>query len=324
MASDSLILAGDLYLNSGVLTHFKKRGPGYFFKHLKDYRNCSYFVNLEAPVTLYGEDYPSKEWILTTPPETLSVLTDNNIKGVGLANNHIMDKGAVGLINTLFYLNKRDIKYTGAGLNTGEALEPLVLTLNGKKVGFTAFSNTFPLDFYAKKNKPGTLRGTRDNIKEAAEATTGVSDVQVASFHWSEQLSTETKPYQRKLAHYAVDRGYDIVIGHHPHCIQGVEYYKDAFIFYSLGNFIFDSYSKKFDDSILVKLEIEKNKFSDPAVIPINVSNREVFFAPRPLDSSELEDFLEKLTGLSERWNTKFEISGKTIKPVVKRSSKAD
>ena len=109
----------------------------------------------------------------------------------------------------------------------------------------------------------------------------------IISCHWSEELLAKPKPYQIELAHV----------------VQGIEYYKNKVIAYSLGNFIFGSYSKSATESMIMKISWSEGKFNACKIIPINVFNEVVEFQPRPLSGKEKIDFLENLNKLSQELN---------------------
>jgi poly-gamma-glutamate synthesis protein (capsule biosynthesis protein) len=114
---------------------------------------------------------------------------------------------------------------------------------------------------------------------------------------------TTPKEYQVELAHKAIDAGADLILGHHPHVIQGVERYKGKLIFYSLGNYVFGSYSDKATRSMLVKFLFGTNGLNHCKIYPINVHNRDVDLQPRLLQAHDKISFFKELNALSLELN---------------------
>ncbi|MEK7803558.1 MAG: CapA family protein, partial [Deltaproteobacteria bacterium] len=126
-------------------------------------------------------------------------------------------------------------------------------------------------------------------------------DIVVVSFHWSEELARYPKEYQIRLAHLAIDNGADLVVGHHPHVIQGVERYKDGIVFYSLGNFAFGSFSQA-SEGIMAIVKLSKGKIISAEIIPLNVNNKEVLFQPKPLQGEGAVSVIDDIRDISSRF----------------------
>jgi poly-gamma-glutamate synthesis protein (capsule biosynthesis protein) len=110
-------------------------------------------------------------------------------------------------------------------------------------------------------------------------------------------------------AHRAIDAGADVVIGHHPHVLQGIERYKNGVILYSLGNFAFGTASETAKRSIIARVILETG-VKGVELMPLNVLNREVHFQPRVLSGKEGQDVIDHLTRISRKWNTTITASG--------------
>ena len=185
-------------------------------------------------------------------------------------------------------LEQHNIAYTGAGPNLAAPARRPYLK-NGLKIAFLAYNNTFPLEFNATATRAGTAPGDprylRTDVKNARQS----ADIVVVSFHWSSELLKERKPYQADLAKTAIDAGAHLVVGHHPHVIQGVEVYKHGLIAYSLGNFIFASYSRRVQDGLLLQVRCTPSGIKEAVFFPININNHQVHFQPQPLTGPEAE-----------------------------------
>ena len=125
----------------------------------------------------------------------------------------------------------------------------------------------------------------------------------VVSFHWGAGGSGLPKPYQVTAARQAIDAGASVVIGHHPHVLQGIERYKDGVILYSLGNFAFASDSRTADRSIIARITLDSG-VREVEVIPINVLNREVRYQPRVLTGKRGDEVVARLNRLSRGMDT--------------------
>jgi poly-gamma-glutamate capsule biosynthesis protein CapA/YwtB (metallophosphatase superfamily) len=120
----------------------------------------------------------------------------------------------------------------------------------------------------------------------------------IVAFHWGGEGLDKPKPYQVSAAHQAVDAGADIIIGHHPHVLQGVEYYKDGVIFYSLGNFAFGSTSSTASASMIARITFDGG-IKAVEIIPLNVLNNQVRFQPKPIKGAAAQKIVQQIDRLS-------------------------
>lgn len=220
-------------------------------------------LNLENAITERGYKVP-KEFNFRMPPKYLQVLKDGGVDIVNLANNHVWDYGQVGVRDTIAYLDEAGIYHVGAGATEEEAGKPVIIEIKGKSIGF--------LGYYFMEG----------NVAEDVSALKKTADVVIVNFHWGTERSNYPESYQVDLAHRAIDAGADLVIGHHPHVLQGIERYKDGIIAYSLGNFIFGGNSRRQHDTYVFQLVIRDGQ-KIPALIPVRVSE----WQPGWLDGEE-------------------------------------
>jgi len=236
-----LLFVGDVMITRYVEKRIKKLNKEYIYpfeKILNYLKTFDYVIaNLEGPISDKGMKVGSK-YSFRMKPEVAEALSKANINIVNLANNHIFDYGKVAFEDTLKNLEKNNIKYFG------NSYEPLIIEKEGVKIGFLGFSD-FLKHLEVKENKTG-IATVNDNLSEIIKKAKEKVDILIVSFHWGEEYKKIANERQRKLAKIAIDSGADLVIGHHPHVIQDIEKYKEKFIFYSLGNFIFDqNFSKE-------------------------------------------------------------------------------
>ncbi|MBI4190608.1 MAG: CapA family protein [Betaproteobacteria bacterium] len=226
-------------------------------------------VFTERPIPQCNQTWPG----LSTHPKNVSALTSVGFDVLSFASNHLLDCGEPGLLDTIDLLRKNQITVIGAGKNLDEARKPAIFERNGTKVAFLAYCSVLPLGYEARRaggglpEKPGAAPmrvstsytheswqpGTPPRIitlanKEDLEAmkddiakAKSLADVVVVSQHWGiHYLPGLIAMYQKEVAYAAIDAGADLLLGHHPHLLKGIEIYKGKVIFYSIGNFAFD------------------------------------------------------------------------------------
>ena len=247
-------------------------------KAVVDYLNaCDVFmINNEFSVGERGEPLPGKTWTFQVEPEKLQLFKDMGADIVSLANNHIYDYGEVGFYDTIDNLKKAGIPYVGAGNNVDEAGKPYYFIVNGIKVGIVAAScaeKTTSFNPVATESSHGVM-GTYDSTAfvDAIRKADAECDILVAYVHWGTENTTVLDEQQKTLAREYIDAGVDAVIGGHTHCLQGMEFYKDVPIVYSVGNFWFNS---KNLDSCVITLEISNNADMGIRIMPLKQQNCE-------------------------------------------------
>jgi poly-gamma-glutamate synthesis protein (capsule biosynthesis protein) len=202
-------------------------------------------------VTRAGEHWPGKGIHYRMHPENVGCLLAAGIDCCVLANNHVLDFGRAGLVETLEVLAAAGISTCGAGRGAGEALAPAGIDLGdaGRVVvyGFGAQSSGIPAEWAAGGGRPGVNLlpqrpgAAADAVLSAVAAQTGRGDLVVVSIHWGGNFGYEIPREQRELAHRLVDSGaVDVVHGHSSHHARGVEIYRGKPIFYGCGDFIND------------------------------------------------------------------------------------
>ena len=237
---------------------------GYFFEKVKYlFENDDYsYVNLEGTLTKYNKK-TEKKFNFKGDPSYTKILTSGNIEGVNVANNHSNDYGSVGYNDTKKYLTEAGIDYFGHD-------SILIKEIKGKRIAFVGYTG---VGLWTDKDKD--MANTIKKLKEEDKV-----DIVIANFHWGIEYSHQATTTQRKRAHLAIDSGADIVIGSHPHCLQGGEVYKGKYIIYSLGNFIFggNSHPKQIGtECLIVKMFLdyvdEKLVNIRIKLIPCNISS---------------------------------------------------
>ncbi|MFQ5864994.1 MAG: CapA family protein [bacterium] len=301
----SIVAVGDVMLGSWVTPLLNKEGSLYPFEPTLSVLKSGdvTIANLEAPFTVDGEPF-EKKFNFKVPPKYAYGLKEAGFTVVTLANNHIMDFGETGLFSTMCALEYVGVQYCGAGWNLEQAVKPAVVEISGRRIALFGYSMTFPKEFYATEDSSGTAYPVPDLMVGTLKAWEDSVDFTVVSFHWSAEKLDIPKDYQIYFAHLAIDSGADLVLGHHPHVLQGIELYKNRLIAYSLGNFVFGSYSKDAVASIMLKTYLHDDGLFYAQCIPINVDNREVEFQPRILNGDRKAAVIKKLQRLSLNLNS--------------------
>lgn len=304
-----LVALGDLFFG-GASQSYAINNPEYIFADVLPILRSSDIVigNLEAPLSLKGSVWLEKAWVLQSDPRSVRALKAGGFSAVSVANNHMMDYGPVALEETLRVLDSHGIAYAGAGINSNKAHQPAVLSRKGVRFAILAYNNTFPLEFRATPTRAGTAYGDPEFIRRDILKARQLADIVIVNFHWSEELRSSPKEYQSKFAHLCIDNGAQIVIGHHPHVLQGLEIYKNGLIAYSLGNFAFGTYSTKVQDSIILQVELDQNGLYRAILYPLNINNHEVACQPRLRHGVDGIRIMTDLQHYSADWGSTIDI----------------
>jgi poly-gamma-glutamate synthesis protein (capsule biosynthesis protein) len=267
--------------------------------------------NLEAPLSKRGSVYTEKTWLLRADPRTVDSLVKAGFHILTLANNHMMDYGPVAMQDTLVALDNAGIARTGAGNNLAEARKPAIVSASdGTKFAFLSYSLTYPEIFWANATRPGTPYGNPTFFVADIKEAKALADHVIVSFHWGKELQNYPSAYQKNYGRLAIDSGASVVLGHHPHVLQGIEVYKGGLIAYSLGNYVFGSYSKRVKDSIILEIYCDQRSLNEARLYPINVLNPVVQFQPRLHKGEEAQRVLNDIRTYSGRFNTEIEAEG--------------
>ncbi len=231
-----------------------------------------FMVNNEFPYSNRGTPTAGKKFTFRARPESVSNLKDMGADIVSLANNHAYDYGKDALIDTMDTLSGAGIPFVGAGNDITEAMMPVYYKINGRTIAFTSATQIErtgnPDTREATEDSPGVLRTLNSSkmvecIKEAAEN----SDFVIVYVHWGSENTDLVDESQKKLAADYAAAGADLIIGDHSHCLQGIDYVGGVPVFYSLGNFWFNSrtidtgYARVTLDTSQDKEEVEIKSF---------------------------------------------------------------
>jgi poly-gamma-glutamate capsule biosynthesis protein CapA/YwtB (metallophosphatase superfamily) len=263
-------------------------------------------ANLESPIAEGGQEYSGKKFRFRAEPPVAQAIRTAGINLVTLANNHSMDFGGEALAETLRNLGDNDIAWIGAGENLSAARKMALYTIRGKKIAFLGYSLTQPVEFFASQDRPGTAPGYEKLVTADITNARVQADYVIVSFHWGKEATSCVQPYQRRAAHKAVEAGADMIIGHHPHLLQGVERYRNGIIFYSLGNFAFASSSATAEVSAMIRLRLNDSR-REAEILPLDVLYRRVGFQPQLLTGERGDAVIETLNDLSKPFKTEIQ-----------------
>ena len=242
-----LLFSGDIYLSDHVLNAYDRAGD--ISGVLDDgYRSligeADYFAaNQEFPFSSRGQQAPDKQYTFRLPESRVSLMNEIGVDLVTLANNHALDFGTDALLDTVSTLDQAGILHVGAGADSEAARQPAIVDVNGVRVGFIGASRVIPVaSWTAGASSPGMLTAYDPALLvQTIQETRPLCDYLVVLIHWGVERAEMPVDHQTSLSRQCIDAGADLVVGSHPHVLQGIEYYRGKPIVYSLGNFIFGS-----------------------------------------------------------------------------------
>jgi poly-gamma-glutamate synthesis protein (capsule biosynthesis protein) len=305
---DIIILAvGDIMLGDspvcygfGVASLIDKFGPQYPFEYVQDELAAADIVigNLEVVLSRFDRGKDSFTDIqFRGKPEAAKGLAAAGFDVLSVATNHTMQHGAKALLETLELLRRNNMKYIGVSVPSRKILPFCRVEKYGVNFCFLNY-NLRPQQYFVdppcwKTPDPQSIKNDIDEIRTE-------TDIIVISFHWGDEFIDYPSPEQVRLARSLIDHGADIIIGHHPHILQGVEKYRHGVIAYSLGNFVFDMWQPRLRKSMMLRCTISPSMNIDYEIIPvlINKSHQPQILQGEQRRAGEIEIALlaEKIT----------------------------
>jgi hypothetical protein len=237
-----LVAVGDVALNAGYDDLVRQgRGEEVFAEISPVWSGADLLIgNLEGPLTQRPSVSPPWRHCLRGNPAYAPVLRDAGFHVLSLANNHVMDYGWPGVEETIDRLTAVGIRVVGAGRNLEEARRPALLSVSGARVAILAYCSVAVRNpLYATSEGPGVAPAQLSHIKEDVSKAKSQADFVVVCLHWGQEFVEYPPPRTRWLARIIVSAGAGLVIGHHPHVLQGAERVGHGLVAYSLGNFTF-------------------------------------------------------------------------------------
>jgi len=303
-------LAGDVMIGRTVNEILDLKPPQYIWGDFLPLLRSTELnlINLEAALTRSVHAVP-KVFNYKADPKKVQSLAEGSVQVANLANNHVLDFGEEGLLETLATLKHAHIAYVGAGKDDKEARAPVILERKGIKIGIIGCTDNEP-SWKAGSNKPGTFYlevGDLVSIRDPIVLLRKQVDLLILTIHWGPNMVERPTPEFRKFAHELIDLGVDILHGHSAHIFQGVEAYKGKCILYDTGDFVDDYYIDPFlrnDRSFFFIIEADKKRLVSLRMIPTLISNYQVNRA----QGGEGEETLARMKTLSREFGTSLDL----------------
>ncbi|MFC5471707.1 CapA family protein [Cohnella suwonensis] len=295
-----LAFVGDVLPAAKVLELMKINGYDYPFREAKELLSSADIAagNLETPISERGIPAENKQFVFRGSAEAVPELKNAGFDFFSLANNHTLDYGWDGLSDTMDALDDAGLQHAGSGNDDREAYAPAYIEKNGTTVGFVSVTRVVPeVAWKAERNHPGVAEAYSPQravqaIMEAKEN----ADIVVVMVHWGVERADKPVEHQTDLAHRFVDAGADLVIGSHPHVLQGFEAYKGKWIAYSLGNFVFSTTtSPKTSETGVLSAACDKDGACKLSFAPMFAKQSQ----PAPMEEPEGKALLARLSELS-------------------------
>lgn len=309
----TLIAVGDILLDRGVARQIERHGIGYPFARVYSILTSAdiAFGNLEGPLTDKCDEV-KKRFHFRANSRYLSALVNGGFDVLSLANNHSTDCGQVGLLETMNSLKAAGIRWCGTVATREDAVSVTVLEINGIKIGFVGFSEFLPDYSSSKSDQAGVAFASEESIRLSVRAARRQADVVIVSFHWGAEYTSRPREREIKLAQTAVEAGADLVLGHGPHVLQGMQTVMTAkgdesrrsLVAYSLGNFVFDSprvWDRRLNQTIALRCTFNRAGLVAYEAVPFAIDA----YRPRPAEESEAKTILTRLNKLSAELNAK-------------------
>lgn len=280
-----LLMVGDIMLDRTVATRTKQSGQGdYPFRKLPlgwiagfDYS----VANLEGSLTPTRRP-PEKSIDFQFDPAWATILKDQGFDAFSQANNHALDQGSVGYADSVSRLRHAGFLVFGHQVDDG-LIALATTTVNGQRLAFLGWNTTDnPIDL--------------TQAKRAIDVAKTQADTVIAFMHWGLEYKDHPTAENVTLAHWLIDQGVDIVVGGHPHWVQGISSYQGKPIVWSLGNFVFDQdWSRETQQGMAIKFRITS---AEVGITPVPLSIK--LSQPKLEEGSALQDRLSGLAKISD------------------------
>ena len=294
-AAGDCTLGTDEYFDpsTSLNAYYDSNGPAYFFQNVKSIFEADdlTIVNMEGTLT-EETTRQDKTYAFKGPAEYTQILTDGDVEAANLANNHSHDYGDKSYTDTIAALD-------AAGITNFGYDRTAVMDVNGVKVGLVGT--------YELAEGMGCEEEMISNIKAVEDQG---AQIVIVSLHWGIERENYPTENQVNLAHSAIDNGADLVLGHHPHVLEGIEVYNGKNIVYSLGNFCFGGNSNPSDKDTMIfqqTFTVQDGELVEDNVtniIPCSISSDSSYnnYQPTPLEGDEAD----RVKGRIEEYSSGF------------------
>jgi poly-gamma-glutamate synthesis protein (capsule biosynthesis protein) len=342
-----MLIVGDVFV--------LRDDPPSVFKHVKDLMRSADFLlgNLEGSACDVGkavDKLGAEAW--KADSRQLAAIEAAGFHAVNVANNHMMDFGTEAMLATCENLDRIGVKHCGGGRNFAEAHAPAIVERDGCKVAMLGYTCVFMDKWAAGPNSAGlAVAGAKTSyeppkrvfetpgsppiihtwaiaehkaqLAKDIAAARAQADIVICTFHWGVSSGfRHLAEYQVELGRFAADSGADLVFGHHPHLLQGIDVHNGRAIFYSLGNFTFARHHPHKGheyETGMVRCRIRDRKIVEVDFLPARGDKN---VEPRVLDTKEGRDIVELIKARSEDLGTEFVDTGDCLR-VISDSAQA-
>ncbi len=312
-----MAFVGDILLGDAGRGILERRGTAYPFAALAPLiHSCDAAVgNLEGPIAVQAERNRGKRWAYKMDPRAATALARAGFTAVTLANNHILDCGPAGILETRRFLGRSGVRFFGAGRNDREASQPLLLRFMKIQVALLGYLAPYQLlsgrmvgmgHLGAGPDRPGAALATADVLRRDLAQAHSEADIVIVFLHMGDRYQTMPTEFERALAHDAIESGADAVMACGTHMFGPVEQFRGKPIVYSLGNFTFGSGNVRARFSQMAFLDVSPTGRWILRLAPIYTVNWNpmVWFQPKLLTGWMRNNILGRLSTLSGRLGT--------------------
>ncbi len=312
-SSATVALAGDVMLGRLVNDVLRLRGPTWPWGDLRPLLVGAdlTIVNLECVIARDGRPWQRwpKVFHFRVDPIAAESLKLAGIDAVGLANNHILDYDGEALAETIELLAESGVVWFGAGNDISDARRPAFVESAGVRVAFLAynefaplfFSFAYPRSFEATATQSGTAPLKPTAVEADIRAAKAISDAVAVYLHWGVEEADLPRPDQRDMARGFIAAGADLIVGTHPHVLQGFEIHDGRLIAYSLGNYVYDQKKPRQVESLILTTAVAPAGTTRPTVVPVHINDGR----PQPVVGDQAATQLNRLAGLCSPLGTK-------------------
>ena len=314
--SVSFCTTGDLIFWREVADYIDMNGGASAMANIADVLSTADVTisNLESPLSDNdSEPVYDKDVYIIGKPSAIEGMVNSGIDIVSLANNHIMDYTGPALQDTLNALDAKGILHAGAGMNEADADKIVETTVNGVSIAFLSWTDIVPDNYVAYKDEPGVasarlnMDAALKRVREAKET----HDIVIVAMHWGiEYQDYMDESQQQEPAHQLVDAGADVILGNHPHVLQGIEFYNGSLIAYAHGNCVFRQAFEfgNTHQSYVLNFDMTEEGVKNATVTPLYLSDE--YGIPSIVTGDQAASQLAHLAEISEGMNIVFDIQG--------------
>ncbi len=290
-----LAAVGDIMMARRIGERIEKGDPIYPFELVFDELSTADITigNLECALGEQGAPV-DKGYTFRSPAGAVRSFAIAGFDLLSLANNHAMDYGPAALLDAISLLEKNHVQTVGAGENADAASSPVIITTNQTSIAFLAYVDV-PVEvrgfdtrsWTATQNQPGLAWADPEQMETDIADVRPLVDIVIVILHSGYEYVVQPSPPQMYAARTAIDAGADLVLGHHAHVLQGIEFYRQGVIVYGLGNFVFDD--GDVPQTALLNIWLDPDGVREIEVVPMIITEDG---RPRPATDYEADEIL--------------------------------